>query len=103
VRPVRLLNAAVTNDPNLKGMRPLSNSGRSAEGGDVSHKGTEATEVEKIANAGGAARFKWTLSGDGKHCPSCAAVAGQVHTMAEWDAAGIRPGGGALYCLGKCK
>ena len=26
VRPVRLLNAAVTNDPNLRGMRPLSNS-----------------------------------------------------------------------------
>lgn len=25
VRPVRLLNAAVTNDPNLKGLRPLSN------------------------------------------------------------------------------
>jgi len=25
LRPVRLLNAAVTNDPNLKGMRPLSN------------------------------------------------------------------------------
>jgi len=25
VRPVRLLNAAVTNDPNLKGMRPLAN------------------------------------------------------------------------------
>jgi len=28
VRPVRLLNAAVTNDPNLKGIRPLSNSGQ---------------------------------------------------------------------------
>jgi phage I-like protein len=26
LRPIRLLNAAVTNDPNLKGMRPLSNS-----------------------------------------------------------------------------
>jgi phage I-like protein len=28
VRPVRILNAAVTNDPNLKGMVPLSNSGQ---------------------------------------------------------------------------
>jgi phage I-like protein len=28
VRPVRLLNAAVTNDPNLKGLRPLCNNGR---------------------------------------------------------------------------
>lgn len=27
VRPVRLLNAAVTNDPNLKGLMPLANSG----------------------------------------------------------------------------
>lgn len=31
VRPVRLLNAAVTNDPNLKGLVPLSNAARSAE------------------------------------------------------------------------
>jgi phage I-like protein len=30
VRPVRILNAAVTNDPNLKGMVPLSNSGQRA-------------------------------------------------------------------------
>ena len=28
VRPVRILNAAVTNDPNLKGLVPLSNSGQ---------------------------------------------------------------------------
>jgi hypothetical protein len=28
VRPVRLINAAVTNDPNLRGMCPLSNNGR---------------------------------------------------------------------------
>ena len=33
MRPVRLLNAAVTNDPNLKGMRPLSNSGQMAVDG----------------------------------------------------------------------
>ncbi len=32
VRPVRILNAAVTNDPNLKGMVPLSNR---AEGGNL--------------------------------------------------------------------
>jgi phage I-like protein len=35
VRPVRLLNAAVTNDPNLKGLRPLSNNGRGAGFGDA--------------------------------------------------------------------
>ncbi len=83
VRPVRLLNAAVTNDPNLKGMQPLSNS----------------------AAAAGAPRFKWVLGNtpEGRHCPSCVAVAGQVHTMAEWDAAGVRPGAGALMCQGNCQ
>ena len=81
VRPVRLLNAAVTNDPNLQGMVPLSNSA-----------------------AAGEPRFVWVLgeSPDGRHCPSCAAVAGQVHTMAEWEAAGVKPGSGGLYCQGNC-
>ena len=85
VRPVRLLNAAVTNDPNLKGMRPLSNSGRIANSAEP--------------------RFKWTLGDtpEGRHCPSCAAVAGQVHTMAEWDAAGVKPGSDALLCQGNCQ
>ena len=83
VRPVRLLNAAVTNDPNLKGMQPLSNS----------------------ATVAGEARFKWVLGDtpEGRHCPSCTAVAGQVHTMAEWDAAGVKPGAAVLCCQGNCK
>jgi phage I-like protein len=33
VRPVRLLNAAVTNDPNLKGLRPLSNASTGTSSG----------------------------------------------------------------------
>ena len=83
MRPVRLLNAAVTNDPNLKGMQPLSNS----------------------AAAAGAPRFKWVLGDtpEGRHCPSCAAVAGQVHTMADWDAAGVKPGADGLLCQGNCQ
>lgn len=83
VRPVRLLNAAVTNDPNLKGMQPLSNSAATA----------------------GAPRFKWVLGDtpEGRHCPSCTAAAGQVHTMAEWDAAGVKPGAAVLCCQGNCK
>jgi hypothetical protein len=40
VRPVRLLNAAVTNDPNLKGMRPLSNRSQDSEVRSQ-HEGTE--------------------------------------------------------------
>jgi hypothetical protein len=83
VRPVRLLNAAVTNDPNLKGMRPLSNNAATA----------------------GAARFKWVLGNtpEGRHCPSCAAAAGQVHTMADWDAAEVKPGADGLCCQGNCQ
>jgi hypothetical protein len=144
VRPVRLLNAAVTNDPNLKGMRPLSN--RSQESEDRSQNGGEefttkhtkttrgreeflpqmdtdtrrflknAKEAKGPPSPGGSGatapaapasgqRFKWVLgrTESGKHCPSCAAVAGQVHTMAEWEAAGMTPGGGALYCQGNCR
>jgi hypothetical protein len=129
VRPVRLLNAAVTNDPNLKGMRPLSN--RSQESGDRSQEaekdsredteGDSTTKVTKgakvdgsgaereaLENSGGGAgpdaRFKWVLgaSPEGRHCPSCLAVAGQVHTMAEWDAAGVTPGLEGLFCQEHC-
>jgi hypothetical protein len=91
VRPVRLLNAAVTNDPNLKGMQPLSNSSTPPRAGG--------------AAVAGAPRFKWVLgtTPDGRHCPSCAAAAGQVHTMAEWDAAGMKPGAGGLMCQGNCR
>jgi len=53
VRPVRLLNAAVTNDPNLKGLVPLANAAAGApvdscasirrdEGGGMSSKGGSA-------------------------------------------------------------
>jgi hypothetical protein len=126
VRPVRLLNAAVTNDPNLKGMQPLSNrhqaSGDSRQGGESeTSTAKDARDAKKgMVNAGGSAagaaaatgpvkagepRFKWVLGEtmDGRHCPSCTAVAGQVHTMAEWDAAGVRPGGDGLFCQGNCK
>ena len=44
MRPVRLLNAAVTNDPNLKGMRPLSNSGQMAEDGGQTRAAGEGVD-----------------------------------------------------------
>jgi hypothetical protein len=112
LRPVRLLNAAVTNDPNLKGMVPLSNRGRVS---GVACRGGEPTPPSAplqggdlaIANTGGAGdeqRYEWTLgdSPDGRHCPSCVALAGQVHTMREWEEAGLGPGGDGLYCQGNC-
>jgi hypothetical protein len=95
LRPVRLLNAAVTNDPNLKGMMPLSNR---------SKMGKQKSEMGNSATTEGTERFKWMLgsSPDERHCPSCEALAGQVHTMADWDAAGVAPGSESLYCKGNC-
>jgi hypothetical protein len=106
VRPVRLLNAAVTNDPNLKGIRPLSNSGREAVGCRLKAVREKGEEIGNDARGGAEAqRFKWVLgeTEGGRHCPSCAAAAGQVHTMAEWDAAGVKPGSAGLCCQGNCK
>ncbi len=102
VRPVRLLNAAVTNDPNFKGMAPLSNRGQSS---DVSgQNGEVSTATDAKGREGGEQRFKWTLGNTEKgHCPSCAAMTGQVHTMPEWEISGVTPGSAALFCKGACK
>ncbi|MDD5707843.1 MAG: phage protease [Kiritimatiellae bacterium] len=88
LRPMRLLNAAVTNDPNLKGIRPLSNRGESLT---VGTKGTDGTSM---ANAG-ERRYRWVLGDNKEHCSVCARKAGKVHTKAEWAEIG-----GA--CLGAC-
>jgi len=116
VRPVRLLNAALTNDPNLKGMVPLSNrktadcrpqtvdAYNAADGVEPvpPEQGKSTTTV--VANASNAAgkRLKWVLGDGDRNCPSCSGLAGQVHSEADWDAAGIRPGAGLLYCQGHC-
>ncbi len=109
VRPVRLLNAAVTNDPNLKGMVPLSNRQQTADhrpqtDGDGSRGAAGGADATRLANADDEQRYRWTLgkSPDGRHCPSCAALTGQVHTMDEWNDAGLTPGSAALYCGGHC-
>ena len=49
--------------------------------------------------------LKWVLGEEGEngHCPSCAALNGQVHTKADWDAAGLKPACGALYCQDDCR
>jgi len=112
LRPIRLLNAAVTNDPNLKGMVPLSNRAESRKqkaeigtrSGDLEQKVTKVTKLETLPNAEGEPRYKWVLgdSPDDRHCPSCEALAGQVQTMKEWEEAGVKPGGDSLYCKGNC-
>ena len=139
VRPMRLLNAAVTNDPNLKGMVPLSNRGqRSDVGGQMSEiigqaapvSNTVRTDMARaaalavrqakaglraqmqnderrtmnnaVAAVEGEKKFVWVLGANDRHCPSCAALAGQVRTMAEWEAAGETPGSAELLCGGNC-
>jgi len=104
LRPVRLLNAAVTNDPNLKGMRPLSNRQRASVSEGENFRQDLRDRQVLIANADAEERFRWELgaSPDDRHCPSCEGLAGQVHLKAEWDAAGLSPGGGNLYCQGNC-
>ena len=99
LRPIRLLNAAVTNDPNLKGMVPLSNRSAGSRQADGSRDAMVNAEAEDPNQ-----RYRWELgeSPDDRHCPSCAALAGQVHTKADWDAAGLSPGAGGLYCQGNC-
>jgi hypothetical protein len=108
LRPVRLLNAAVTNDPNLKGMVPLSNR-RQGKGDPPSLRygvtgGGRGSADETLRNAAGAKRLKWVLgeSPEDRHCPSCEKLSGQVHTAAEWSAAGISPKHSGLYCQGHC-
>ena len=100
LRPVRLLNAAVTNDPNLKGMRPLSNRRSDAEG--PATKSTQDTKQIGNASPAPEKRLKWVLGESDRKCPSCLALAGQVHTEADWDAAGLRPGAEKLYCKENC-
>ena len=101
VRPMRLLNAAVTNDPNLKGMAPLSNRNQNSE---FRIQNGEGSTTKNTENTKGEPRFKWVTgaSPNDRHCPSCAGLDGKVHTMPEWDASGLRPGCGALFCQGKC-
>ncbi len=123
VRPVRLLNAAVTNDPNLKGMQPLSNRIQDSESriqngevstakgardakGEITNAGVSAAGAAAATgpvNAGGGeVCFKWELGANDRHCPSCAALGGQVHSAADWIARGVVPGAPALFCKGGC-
>jgi len=48
MRPVRLLNAAVTNDPNLKGMRPLSNRSQESEARSQNEDETVRTSAASV-------------------------------------------------------
>ena len=74
IRPRALVSVALTNEPNIKGGRPIANR-------------------EPVANRGNAKKYRWVL-GDppsGEHCGECLARAGKVKTGPEWAAMGMPP------------
>ena len=92
IRPRALVSAALTNEPNIKGGRPLANrktevgGQRTEDGGDVSRKGAKAQSEDLENRGGGAKKYRWVLGKppSGAHCDTCLARAGQVKTAAEW-------------------
>ena len=77
---------------------------RAEVGGQRSEIGNQKTVSRGGAeSAEGAKRFVWVTGANDRHCPRCAALAGQVRTMAEWEAAGETPGSTELLCGGNCR
>jgi len=111
IRPVMLVSVALTNEPNIKGGKPIANrksevgGQRSEDGGEapdgattngeVSRKDAEAQSgIEALINRGGdAKKYRWVLGNppSGEHCGVCLARAGQVKTAPEWAAMGMPP------------
>jgi hypothetical protein len=75
IRPVMLVSVALTNEPNIKGGKPIANR-------------------EPVANRGGdAKKYRWVLGNppSGEHCGVCLARAGKIKTAPEWAAMGMPP------------
>lgn len=74
IRPRSLVSVALTNEPNIKGGRPIANR-------------------KPVANRGGAKKYRWVLGNppSGEHCGECLARAGKVKTGPEWAAMGMPP------------
>ncbi len=100
IRPVMLVSVALTNEPNIKGGKPIAN--RKAEaGGQRPEDGGEAPDGAtangangSIGNrAGNVKKYRWVLGSppSGEHCGECLARAGQVKTAPEWAAMGMPP------------
>jgi len=74
IRPRALVSVALTNEPNIKGGRPIANR-------------------KPVANRGNAKKYRWVLGNppSGEHCGECLARAGKVKTAPEWAAMGMPP------------
>ena len=104
IRPRRLVSVALTNEPNIKGGKPIAN--RAPSGADAGrenhgeHEGHEDGECGRgvlhheeheghegaMENRVGVKRYRWTLGPEAEsgHCPTCLERAGQVKTAKEW-------------------
>jgi hypothetical protein len=99
IRPCSLVSVALTNEPNIKGGRPLANrktevgGQRTEDGGDVSRKGAKAQSEDLVNRGGGTKKYRWVLGKppSGEHCDECLERAGQVKTAKEWAAKGPPP------------
>jgi hypothetical protein len=100
IRPVMLVSVALTNEPNIRGGRPIAN--REVIGnreevivGDVRLRTNHGNAAnERIGNRdGGAKKYRWVLGNppSGEHCGDCLARAGKVKTAPEWAAMGMPP------------
>ena len=98
IRPRALVSVALTNEPNIKGGRPLANRqviGNREEviGGDVRLPANRTNDANGGNRSGGEKKYKWVLGNppSGHHCGECLARAGKVKTAREWAAMGMPP------------
>ena len=104
IRPRALVSVALTNEPNIKGGRPIANR-QVGVGSFATKEHKEHIESDLLmltanlangANGGNRAeakKYRWVL-GDppsGEHCGECLARAGKVKTGPEWAAMGMPP------------
>jgi hypothetical protein len=97
IRPVMLVSVALTNEPNIKGGKPIANR-QSAIGKGEAPDGATANGANvangMIDNRGGdTKKYRWVLGNppSGEHCGECASRAGKIKTAPEWAAMGMPP------------
>jgi hypothetical protein len=93
IRPLMLVSVALTNEPNIKGGRPIANR-QVGLAGVASLAGVARSAEDDIENRDGKGKkYRWLLGNppSGEHCGVCLARAGKVKTAPEWAAMGMPP------------
>jgi hypothetical protein len=97
VRPLLVESVALTNEPNIKGGRPIANRKpddygienreTAGDGPDAEGKGPVGKQsIGDVMSGAGAKKFMWLLGSPkkGPHCAVCVSRNGQVKTLLEW-------------------